>query len=246
MNDGFINEKNLIDYLHNKTFNEFNDNIKNFLFFLFGKNIDISARFIANKAGNQVKPDIYIEYCGVKKYISIKKGSGNSVHQETIDMFFPFFEQLLDSVQLSNIKRFHYGDDTIDDSGENRYSANQCKTRYREEIKELNVNINKWENLSVFLERFLFIGNVGDLLVDVVYYGTLENGLWASRDEIIDYVSKNYFATNAVHFGPLSYQVWGRNEKRTAKHPDRRYVMQVKWGSIVKDIIAIRKRNDDV
>ncbi|MBQ9484982.1 hypothetical protein IJU85_02670 [Candidatus Saccharibacteria bacterium] len=241
MNDGFINEDLLRDYINRNSYGDYNPNIKAFLQFLFGSSFDETKGFTADKKAGQMKPDLCISHNGIKKYVSIKKGSGNSVHQEKIDVFFPFFESVLGPQSLKDLKYFHYGDDTTNDSGPIRYSAQECKTRYARQIRALNSSINTSNNLSKFMDRFLFIGNVGLISVDAIYHGTISNGLWASKDEILDYVKNNTFSLNAVHFGPLTYQVWGRDEKRTAVHPDRRYVMQVKWGSITKDLEKIRK-----
>lgn len=241
MNDGFINEDELIEYINNNTFNHYNNNIKDFLTFIFNKGLNTSIPFKAEKIKGLCKPDICISHNDVKKYVSIKKGSGNSVHQEKIDVFFPFIEDMLGRNVLNNLKKFHYGDDTIDDTGVKRYSASECKKRYIEEIKELNKEFNKWPNLIQFLNRFLFIGNVSTFIVDVVYHGSINSGVWASRDEIINYIKNNTFHKDTLHFGPLTYQVWGRDEKRKAVHPERRYVMQVKWSSITKDLQSIRE-----
>lgn len=243
MNDGFINEKVLREYINRNNYNSYNANIKSFLKFVFGSKFNPGLPFKAEKKAGQVKPDLCIIHNRTEKYISVKKGSGNSVHQEKIDVFFPVINSMLGQVALNNLKMFHYGDDTTDDTGRIRYNATECKTRYTKQVSALNLELNKWNNLSKFLDRFLFIGNVGTLVVDVVYHGNIESGLWASRDEIIEYVKNNTFPANAVHFGPLTYQVWGRNEKKTAVHPDRRYVMQVKWGSLTKDLQEIRRRN---
>lgn len=241
MNDGFINEEELRLYINSNNHESYNKNIQKFLRFVFGDAFSISKPFEAEKKAGQAKPDLCIKHNGKSKYISIKKGSGNSVHQEKIDIFFPYIENLINTNALNNLKKFHYGDDTTNDTGKIRYSAAECKTRYTNEISSLNVALNKWSVLEDFLDRFLFIGNVGSLSVDVVYHGTIDSGLWASKDEIKNYVKSHNFSANAVHFGPLTYQVWGRDEKRTAVHPDRRYVMQVKWGSITKDLETIRK-----
>ena len=246
MNTGFINEKELREYINQNTYDTYNQNIKNFLSFIFGKHLNTSHPFVAEKIGGQVKPDLCIKHNGLEKNVSIKKGGGNSVHQESIDIFFPYMETIVDTNFLNILKKFHYGDDTINDTGKTRYNANQCKSRYKNEISILNTELNKWTNLCDLLDRFLFIGNVGTLTVDIVYHGTIDKGLWATRDEIIDYVKNNNFINDTVHFGPLTYQVWGRNEKGTAIHPDRRYIMQVKWGSIVSDFKKIRNEVNNV
>lgn len=244
MNDGFINEELLRDYINDGDYASYNSNIKSFLKFLFKENFNPRLPFSADKTKNQVKPDLWISHNGTKKYVSIKKGSGNSVHQENASVFFPFFEEKVGAESLNDLKLFHYGDDTTDDSGVTRYSAAECKNRYAKQISELNAKINTKPNISLFLDRFLFVGNVALIPADAIYHGTIDSGLWASRSEIMDYASKQPFSLNAIHFGPLTYQVWGRNENRTAVHPERRYVMQVKWGSIAKDLAAIRKAQE--
>ncbi len=244
MNDGFVNEKELREYINDKKFATYNKNIKDFLTFLFGSCFNDSMSFVAQKVIGQVKPDLCITHNGQKKYVSIKKGSGNSVHQESIDVFFPYIKENFDEETLDNIKLFHYGDDTLNDTGILRYNANECKAKYVNEIKQLNSKFNLYDNLIKFLDRFLFVGNVGTLTVDAIYHGTIRSGLWASREEIINYVVSTDFSSNSVHFGPMTYQVWGRNEKGIAVHPDRRYIMQVKWGSLLRDLTTIREEND--
>jgi len=242
MNDGFVNEEELREYINSNTYSEYNNNIKTFLKFVFNGNINEFGNFVATKIGGQVKPDMSITHQGITKNISIKKGSGNSVHQEKIDVFFPYVESKCGTEVLKCLKLFHYGDGTYDDSGTTRYSGSECQTIYAKEIKILNNSFNSWDILKAFLDRFLFKGNINvDLVVDVVYHGTINKGIWASRNEIYDYFKSKNFESNAIHFGSLTYQVWGRNNDFVAVHPDRRYVMQVKWGSIMNDLLAIRR-----
>ena len=242
MNDGFVNEQELRDYINSRKFVNYNCNIQNFLKFTFGIIGNPDSDFIAEKCpGGQVKPDMIVSYKGQKKYISIKKGSGNSVHQEKIDVFFPFISNMLGNTYLDYLKKFHYGDGTLDDTGDKRYSAAECQTLYAREISQLNIKFNEWSNLKQFLDRFLFLGNVSKTLyVDVIYHGTITSGLWATRDEVYSYFKNHSFPSNALHFGTLTYQVWGRNNDFVAVHPDRRYVMQVKWGGLTNDLKAIR------
>lgn len=241
MNDGFVNEKVLREYINNgKFFNAYNNNIKAFLAFVFGQNLNANSPFKAERIAGQAKPDLMIKHNNVEKYISVKKGSGNSVHQEPIDLFFPYIDSLLGLETLNNLKTFHYGDDTINDTGAIRYSAKQCQSRYAQKVSALNTEFNKQDNLVEFLDRFLFVGNAETTAVDVVYHGGIDLGLWATKEEITSYIQAQNVSKKAVHFGPLTYQAWGRNEKRTAKYPDRRYVMQIKWGSLAEDLKNIR------
>lgn len=232
-NNGFKNETDLKEYINNHYLNDYNDNIKKFLNFLFGSSLNPEEKFFASKPSGQVKPDFEIKHNNTVKYVSIKVGSGNSVHQEEIEVFFPFIKSLFGDEILDCLKLFHYGDDTTDDSGTIRYSASQCKKRYPLQIKKLNNNFNNWTYLDTFLDRFLFVGNIPTgSVVDCIYYGTVKEGIWASRHEIKNYFQNNDFSSTNLHFGALTYQVWGRNNNFQAVHPNRRYTMQVKWGSI--------------
>ena len=208
----------------------------------------------AQTSGGIFIPDSAKEKPQKGEVIEISNGSDvaytvpQKLHKDTkaekIDVFFPFVENLFDTENLNYLKKFHYGDGTINDSGSIRYGANEWKKIYSTEISKLNRIFNEWDKLKIFLDRFLFVGNVSSATVDIVYHGTIDEGLWATRDEILNYIKNSHFPLNALHFGPLTYQVWGRNEKRTAVHPDRRYIMQVKWGSITKDLKEIRRINN--
>lgn len=241
MNDGFINEKELIEYINSNNWDTYNQNIKKLLMFSFGDSINTTLSFSAEKCKGQVKPDLVIKHNNIKKYISIKKGSGNSVHQEKIDVFFPFIKELYDEDTLNKLKLFHYGDGTYNDTGKIRLSASECQHTYKNEIFDLNKKFNEWFYLKQFLDRFLFKGNVGTIFADIIYHGTITNGIWASRDELYNYFQSHTFDSSALHFASLTYQVWGRNNDFVAVHPDRRYVMQVKWGGILNDLRAIKE-----
>lgn len=239
-NNGFKNEMDLKEYIDDHYFCEYNDNIKNFLRFLFKSSLNLKKKFFVLKTTGQVKPDLEIKHNNITKYISIKVGSGNSVHQESIKVFFPFIENLFGDEILNYLKLFHYGDDTIDDTGKERYSAIESKKRYSNQIEKLNDRFNNWSYLNIFLDRFLFKGNTQNApTVDYIYYGTIEKGLWASCDEIKDYFKGNDFKSSNLHFAALTYQVWGRDNNRKAIHPERRYIMQIKWGSIEENLKKI-------
>ena len=242
-NSGLINEQKLIDYINDNSFYSFNQNIKDFLLFIFGIHFDNSA-FKAYKPNlGQIKPDMVIEYKGIKKFISVKKGSGNSIHQENFDVFVDFLiKEGFNQSTINNLKLFHYGDGTIDDSGVVRLSATECKKKYQNEINQLNFEFNKPVNLIKMLDRFLFIGNLSTSVpVDAVYHGTIESGVWANKTELVNYFLSKRFKSRSIHFASLTYQVWGRNNNYTAVHPERRYIMQVKWGKILNDISNIIK-----
>lgn len=241
LNTGFVNEKDLVKALNNKSYTDLNANLQHFCLDMFENKLDTTP-LIVSKISSNSKPDIMITHKNTTKYISIKKGSGNSVHQEKIDVFVKYLESIgVSKSSINNLLLFHYGDDTTNDTGKIRYNARECEKRYSKEIEYLNRELNSQKILFDILDRVLFTGNVDEgQTVDYIYHGDLKHGIWASRDEIYKYFLRNKFNSKTVHFASLTYQVWGRNEKRTAVHPERRYVMQIKWSQILNDFENIK------
>lgn len=122
--DGFANENEIINYLNSiKKFDDINSNMKEFLSFLFCRNLN-GCIISAYKPKGMVKPDVAITINGVTKYVSVKKGSGNSVHQEPISTFETFLKNNNVSYQIiTYLKEFHYGDSSTNGNGGTRISA---------------------------------------------------------------------------------------------------------------------------
>lgn len=237
-----MNEKEMIDYINAGNYTA------NFIKFLkqafpnFDNTKQVKAEKLHDGIGN-IKPDIKISHNGVIVYISHKDGSGNSVHQESCYEFFNSMSLVISEDFINILRLYHFGDKTLDGTGLQRYDANDLKKIYKEEIQNLNSVINTKDVLNYAIDKFLAIGNLkSDCKVDFVYYGNPElDGTWASISELKEYFSSNIFVKKEVHFGPMTYQVWGRNQNFTAKNPERRYVMQIKWSSIKNDLNAIRR-----
>jgi len=242
---GFQNENDLLGYFANKKFEDLNVNLKKFILFLFPQvqNADL-IKVSGGKKGQ--KPDIVITVNNVKKNVSIKIGSGNSVHQEDIDLFMDFLTTLEISEQAKvELLKYHWADGSIDGSGKIRVSSAEYKKVHEEEIALINNELNRVEPLKRLIDRILFKGKSNDYdKVDVIYYGNINNGHWASKEEIINYIITNKFNANSIHFGPLSYQIWNRCLNFNPKTENRRNVMQVKWGSLLQDLINIEEERD--
>lgn len=239
---GFENENELIKYLNNKNVKNLNNNIKNFIFFLFG-NIDEESTIQATSGKSGQKPDMIIAIDDKIKRISIKKGTGNSVHQEKIDVFVEFLMSInIPNEIINKLLRFHWGDGTSDGTGAQRVSSSYYKQQFPEEIEIINEEFNKGKNIKEFIYRFILQGKSSDYdIVDALYYGNVKEGHWASREEIVDYAINNIFSLSTVHFGPLTYQIWNRCLNFNPKTENRRNVMQVKWGSLLNDLLNIER-----
>ena len=127
---------------------------------------------------------------------------------------------------------------------ENLSNLEMTKTElgFQVEIDLINSELNKREPLTKLITRVLFKGKSDKFdEADVVYYGTINEGHWATKDEIIKYMLNNKFAINSIHFGPLTYQIWNRCLNFNPNTENRRNVMQVKWGSLERDLLIIEK-----
>ncbi|TCT15501.1 hypothetical protein EDC18_103206 [Natranaerovirga pectinivora] len=244
--EGFTNEIKIINYINScRSFDLLNQNFKNFLSFLFDANL---TRFSisAYKPKGQVKPDIGITINGITKFVSVKKGSGNSVHQEPLTVFESFLVAAsVPPNSITYLKEFHYGDGSTNGNGGPRINATTWQANNPQKVFQMNRDFNNPYLLQALFNKFLFIGNIPDApIVDVIYHGTINEGLWASRSEVISYLlSVNNTATN-VHFSKLTYQVWNRNLNYNPNTSSRRHVMQVKWPSLTNDLLYIQRHRN--
>lgn len=242
---GFKNEQDMINYLSEKMFCELNDNMKEFINFLFPFITKDNIIKIKKGETNQ-KPDVIITVDEVSKKISLKMGNGNSVHQENIDLFTSFLTELdVPEMTIQELLLFHWGDNTTDGSGSSRITSKQWKNDNEDKLVEINKILNNNNKLKQIINRILFQGKSNNFnKVDCIYYGDINDGLWATDDEIIKYILNNQFNGKSIHFGPLNYQVWNRCINRNPKTEKRRTVMQIKWPSLKKDLINIEELRD--
>lgn len=240
-NNGKQNETTILNYINTKRkISEMNDNIKNFIKFLFPTITEKDSVF-AKKYGENYKPDITIEFNGTKKYISIKKGESNSVHQEHIYSFINYIEDLGAEKQITNIiRKFHFNDGSIDGSGKVRKAANDFQDTHKKEIQIINNYFNSNNNKRKIIERLLIKGEYPSVSqVDALYHGTIEKGVWANSDEIIKYLNEVNLYSSSPHVSKLYYQSLHRNLKQDIYFEFRRYYVQFKWYSIKDDLTSI-------
>lgn len=247
MNKGIINEKTIINSLEGKYYYELNDNMKKFIYFIY-PNIGLNDIIYSRKVNNLYKADIVIKINNVEKYISIKTGSENSVHVEKLDTFVKFLKEIKVNNNIINyLKLYHFGDDTYNGDGEKRYSAEESKLKYAKEILRFNKYVSYDNLLSKIIDRFLFIGNSNNKYeVDYIYYGNEKYAIWASREEILNFLINNKcYYMKTIHFSSLTFQNWCRNINKNKKSEKNRNYIQIKWFSIVSDLQKIRNKYDN-
>lgn len=242
--DGFKNEIDIEKSLNEKIYDKLNPNLKHFLNDVF-KGFNLKGKRIhAIRSEQKVKPDFYLHIDGIPKevYVSIKKGSGNSVHQEKLETFINFLKcENVPNDIIEALKLYHFSDGTTDNTGKIRQDSKEFVKENPEIVKKLNSFFSDEDFVEKLMYRFIFTGNIEDApTTDYLYHGNVSSGVWASREEILKYQKeKNVKDSKAFCIGPLTYQTWNKNIKRNPNTEDRRNVLQLKWGSLETDLIKI-------
>ena len=232
-----------MDALNNKKYSELNENLKRTITYISEKPVADDEVINAYKLGGVNKTDLIIEFNSTPYNLSIKKGSGNSIHQEKVEDFISFLKEEYDIPNdlEKDILYFIWGDGTLDGTGEvsDRLSAAQFKKKYPEKID----NIKKFfhENKKELIERFLIKGLKSDSSPDYLYYGTPEDGTIVNANDALEWLSDdaNEKTGTPLPIGRLTFQAWNRNINGGNKSEKKRGVIQLKWGSVGEDLKTI-------
>jgi len=234
---GFDNENDIIEALDGKTISSLKLNLQELIKNSF---VDYNDVIFATKQAGQNKSDLKITIGNESHTYSIKKGTGNSIHQEPIEPFLKFLDKnyKITPQQQDNIRLFIWGDGTLDGKGSisDRLSAPQFKKKYPQIIESIQTFFNSIK--KPLIKRFLIDGVKSDSSAEFVYYGTVDSGVCCKSDKIVDWIEKNN-SKGAISIGKLTFQAWNRNINGGEKSEKKRGVIQLKWGSIKDDIKVI-------
>jgi hypothetical protein len=206
--------------------------------------VEKSDKFTAVKkegVGLAKKTDLFVfknesKFCN----LSIKSGSGNSVHQENIFEFVTFLEKSgAPQEHIQALLFYHWGDGTTDGTGPvgERVDSAKIKKQHPEIIANLQTLFNEHKHGIVC--RTL-LGKVDGSEPDHLLY--LENRRdqelqIASMDSVIDFHCNIPKSARDLKVGNLNFQNWNRclSGQETYTNKTRNDV-QFKWGNIHKDI----------
>ena len=234
---GFENEDKIIEALNGKSIDELNSNLQQLIKESF---VNYQGTIEVVKQAGQNKSDLKITIANESHTYSIKKGTGNSIHQEPIEPFLEFLSQNygIDEEMKNSLRLFIWGDNTLDGKGNisDRLSAPQFKKKYPQTIDSIQAFFNTIK--TALVKRFLIEGVQSTSSAEYVYYGTVEDGVCCKSDKIVDWIVNNN-SKGAISIGKLTFQAWNRNINGGDKSEKKRGVIQLKWGSIKDDIVVI-------
>ena len=240
-NNGYLNELQFVDNLNGKAVKELNILYCDMITKLF---TDVKSDDVIEAWKNPFlqKTDIYIVIGDVKKRISIKSGYKNSIHVESVEDFTKFL--MINGVEREYIDmylRYHYADGTLDGSGVTRVSVAEYKTVMQTEIDKLNNRLNKIQLLEKAIYRFILQGKRNVNCIDMLIYGTPDDFIYITKEEIIDLLlkKKGVYSTG-VHFASMHCQPLNRCLNHNKKSEYKRHYIQVKWYNIFDDVIEYK------
>lgn len=236
--DGLENEYEFVKYLNGKKISELNPIFRDLIDYLFK---DISEDTILTSWRNHYKQkaDIFIKANGVMKGISIKKGSRNSVHVDSLSKFTNFLYRNRIPVDVIKLYcKYHFADGTTNGKGKLRLSAEEYKKEHKQEIDLINLHFNTEKIIRLAIDRFILKGNNSKYYVDALIYGECNDFLWLKKEEIYKIILEQInLDSSAVHFGPLVVQPKTRCLNYNKKYERERFCVQIKWYSLFDDII---------
>lgn len=234
--NGYQNEFEIINYLNNKQYGQVNVGMQELLKALYP---DIKEEDViqARKYGYYAKVDMVISVNGVEKGISIKCGYKNSVHVEPIKKFMLYLRKMKFS-KIEILLRYLYSDGTSNNTGKVRQSAADYKIEHENDIILMNDEFEKIKkNLLI---RFLIETDIKyKIKVDAFISGYINDFLWATTLEVLEYLSNTTLLSSGIHVSNLFIQNWNKNLKYNPKYEYCREYIQVKWYSISDDLIQI-------
>lgn len=232
--NGYQNEFAFVMALNNKTKKELNPLLQDLIYFLFG-NIPEDAVIKSWRNKEKQKEDILIKVNGMLKGISIKMGSRNSVHVESIKSFVNFLKEM--NVSKENIDIFLNYQYAVDENNK-KIDAEEYKKQHQKEIDQFNNAINKPEIIEAAIDRFVLKGNNSNYWIAAIVHGTPNDFVWLSKNNIVDVLMKNRnnYST-AIHFSNLVVQPMTRCLNENIKYLFGRKFIQVKWYSLYDDAI---------
>lgn len=243
--EGYNNEYNFVLAFNNKKIKELNPLLQDLVYSIFN-NVNEDDLIKSWRNHYDQKTDIFLKIGKAMKGISIKMGSRNSIHVESIWSFKRFLvEHNVPNYIICEYLKFHYADGTLNNSGSNRISAEEYKKNHQTKIDEINNYFNNPNIVADAIDRFVLRGNNSEYSIDAIILGTPENFLWLTKNDIVEILNKkNNEYCSSPHFSNLICQPMNRCLNHNEKYEKYRKYIQIKWYSLFDNIIE--QMNDEV
>lgn len=242
---GFLNEEKFVYEINDKLYKELNNNLKFFVRFLFPF-INDDDRLHCFRTEEPIKPDIIIQWKDKYRFVSLKYGMSECLHGESIPSFVEYLRSINVDEEIINIlRKFLYGDGTLDGSGTHRLNGLEIRYALKEEIEIFNKYFEDRKDLMLdIVDRCMFRG-VDPLAnkAEFIYHGDVEYGNFISRSQVRKHIYvKNWRYMDCLHIGPLVIKPHARYANKEIVNEKSRNEIKVTWPRLEADIRYISKR----
>lgn len=243
--NGYLVEDQIVEELDGIRFKKLSNNMKTMITDMFGV-VKPNEKVRCEKTSDYIKPDIKVTVNKVSKYVSIKSGRATIMHMGTIKDAVLFFRSLGMKKEFQKLLLlYHYGDGTMDGSGEDRWDYHETYDKYKEQIKAFNDEINADpEFVKQTIERFIFQGVNSDApSADFIYDGDAEYGLVISKLQVLKHLTRktwNFYEN--LHIGPLLIRPHAKYAHKPVKSEKLREKVEFYWANFSEDVKYIYNR----
>lgn len=238
MQKGFENEKKFAKIIDNKRVNQLSSIFKDILYSLF---TDVNENDYVEcwQSKYYEKADIKLRINDEIKGISIKSGKYCSMHQEATNTFYPFLKKIgIDNRIIDKFEMYMQGFVKGKRVDAITYIFNNYK-----DIQKISEKFNEYYIKTNLILRFIFLGTEKQSYgCDAIIYGTPDNFLWATKNEILEYLI-NYQKGDTVYikFSAFNIKNYDRNLRNNHSRISKQKDIQVKWYTIKEDLKNIEK-----
>ena len=248
-NEGFHKEDEMIAHLNNKKYGELSNNLRNMVRNLFEpmklKEDDLIS---CHKVEGYLKPDFCLLCQGVEKFVSMKSGTAECVHEEYVDLFVKRLEDAgISKETIETILLYHYGDGTTDGSAEERIPYVTLRAMLDLRIQKANLELNHDKDFVMKMMRHcIYVGSSERAIpIDAIYFGDYEYGNLATVRQLDrHFMVRDWKWINNLHIGPLMLRPHARYYGKEITNQKRRRTLEAYWPKLGNDIAFIAKRYD--
>ncbi len=238
MQKGIKNEYRFVYYFNNKKIKQLSKEAQQLLYTIYdGDNLTDDTSIECWRSKYNEKADIKIRINNIIHGISIKTGKQCSMHQENKYSFYKFLSKIgVPNPIITNFNNFMLG--IINNE---KVKGNIYIQKYSQEINQIIDIFNKYYIKTNLIIRFIFQGSENQLYdCDAIIYGTPNNFLWASKDEILSYlINTPTKLTGCINISNLNIKCYNRNLKNDISNMTKENDIQVKWYTLEEDLTEI-------
>lgn len=246
-NIGRLKEDEFVFAINDKRAEDLSHNLKHILREIFGP-FDGKEVLKCGLVEKLQKPDFYIEYKGVRKYISLKTGRAETIAEEGLKQFLEYLRSWNLSVESQKtFLYYHFGDGTMDGSGTRRYDYFELIAKLSDRIKKLNEELNESKDfVKDMIHRCLFQGTVEtNIAADYIYFGDINYGVVCNEKQIMKHVDRRTWEyMDNPHIGPIQFRPHARYINTTIKKEQSRWKVDFWWANLSADLEYIAERYD--